>query len=128
MPKNEKQELKRLSDVELSIDDVLNRRCFTLSGGQRQRISIARSLMFEPKLLIADEISSMLDPSTQANILRLIKGLQNSMGFAMIYITHDLDLARKVADKLYIMYQGEIVETGPAWKYLTIQAMSIQES
>jgi peptide/nickel transport system ATP-binding protein len=108
---------KTLSDVELSIDDVfLNRRCFTLSGGQRQRISIARSLMLEPKLLIADEISSMLDPSTQANILRLIKGLQNSMGFAMIYITHDLDLARKVADKLYIMYQGEIVETGPAWE------------
>lgn len=108
---------KTLSDVELSIDDVfLNRRCFTLSGGQRQRISIARSLMLEPKLLIADEISSMLDPSTQANILRLLKGLQNSMGFAMIYITHDLDLARKVADKLYIMYQGEIVETGPAWE------------
>lgn len=112
-----KRAQKALSNVELSNDDVfLNRRCFTLSGGQRQRVSIARSLVMEPKLLIADEISSMLDPSTQANILRLLKGLQNSMGFAMIYITHDLDLARKIADKLYIMYQGEIVETGPAWE------------
>lgn len=108
---------KVLSNMELSTDDsFLNRRCFTLSGGQRQRVSIARSLVMEPKLLIADEISSMLDPSTQANILRLLKGLQNSLGFAMIYITHDLDLARKIADKVYIMHQGEIVESGPAWE------------
>jgi len=108
---------KALSAVELPIDeDFLNRRCFTLSGGQRQRVSIARSLILEPKLLIADEISSMLDPSTQANVLRLLKGLQNSFGFAMIYITHDLSLARKNADKLYIMHQGEIVEQGPAWE------------
>lgn len=108
---------KVLSAVELSIDDdFLQRRCYTLSGGQRQRVSIARSLILEPKLLIADEISSMLDPSTQANILRLLKGLQNSFGFAMIYITHDLDLARKISDKLYIMHQGEIVEQGPAWE------------
>jgi len=108
---------KALSTVELPTDeDFLNRYCFTLSGGQRQRVSIARSLILEPKLLIADEISSMLDPSTQANILRLLKGLQNSFGFAMLYITHDLDLARKIADKLYIMHQGEIVEQGPAWE------------
>lgn len=108
---------KALSAAELPIDnDFLQRRCYTLSGGQRQRVSIARSLILEPKLLIADEISSMLDPSTQANILRLLKGLQNSFGFAMIYITHDLDLARKIADKLYIMHEGEIVEEGPAWE------------
>ncbi len=106
-----------LTDVELANDDTfLNRRCFTLSGGQRQRVAIARSLVLKPRLLIADEISSMLDPSTQANILRLLKGIQNTLGFAMIYITHDLDIARKIADKLYIMHQGEIVETGPAWK------------
>ncbi|NLZ52401.1 MAG: ABC transporter ATP-binding protein [Thermoanaerobacteraceae bacterium] len=117
-PQERKERAKKaLSAVELSIgNDFLQRRCFTLSGGQRQRISIARSLILEPKLLIADEISSMLDPSTQANILRLLKGLQNSFGFSMIYITHDLDLARKIADKLYIMHQGEIVEEGPAWE------------
>lgn len=106
-----------LADVELACDNTfLNRRCFTLSGGQRQRVAIARSLVLKPRLLIADEISSMLDPSTQANILRLLKGLQNALGFSMIYITHDLDIARKIADKLYIMHKGEIVETGPARK------------
>jgi len=117
-PQERKERAKKiLSSVELSIDDdFLTRRCFTLSGGQRQRVAIARSLILEPKLLIADEISSMLDPSTQANLLRLLKGLQNSLGFAMIYITHDLDLARKIADKLYIMHQGEIVEQGPTWE------------
>lgn len=117
-PVERKERVKKLlSAVELPTDDdFLKRRCFTLSGGQRQRVSIARSLILEPKLLIADEISSMLDPSTQANILRLLKGLQNSFGFAMIYITHDLDLARKIADKLYVMHQGEIVEQGPAWE------------
>jgi len=106
-----------LRDVYLPAEDeFLKRQCFSLSGGQRQRVAIARSLILEPKLLIADEISSMLDPSTQANILRLLKGLQNSQGFAMLYITHDLDLARKIADKLYVMNQGQIVESGPAWE------------
>jgi peptide/nickel transport system ATP-binding protein len=68
----------------------------------------------EPKLLIADEISSMLDPSTQANVLRLLKGLQNTKGFAMLYITHDLSLAQKIADRVYVMYKGKIIEHGPA--------------
>ncbi|MCG1012346.1 ABC transporter ATP-binding protein [Tepidanaerobacter sp. GT38] len=115
-PQERKEKAKKaLFAVELPVDEnFLQRRCFTLSGGQRQRVSIARSLILEPRLLIADEISSMLDPSTQANILRLLKGLQNSFGFAMIYITHDLNLARKIADKLYIMHQGEIIEQGPA--------------
>jgi len=134
-PQERKERAKKaLSAVELPVDDgFLKRRCYTLSGGQRQRVSIARSLILEPKLLIADEISSMLDPSTQANILRLLKGLQNSLGFAMIYITHDLDLARKIADKLYVMHQGEIVEEGPAWEVFenpaseyTKQLISIQ--
>ena len=76
------------------------------------RVALARSLVMEPKLLIADEISSMLDPSTQANVLRLLKGLQNSKGFAMLYITHDLALARKIADRVYVMYKGRIIEHG----------------
>lgn len=92
----------------------LERRCHTLSGGQRQRVALARALVMEPTLLIADEISSMLDPSTQANILRLLKELQNSQGFAMLYITHDLAVAQKIADKVYVMQQGRIVEKGNA--------------
>lgn len=105
--------IETLKDVQLPGDELfLARRCHMLSGGQRQRVAIARSLIMEPKLLIADEISSMLDSSTQANILRLLKGLQNSKGFAMLYITHDLALAQKIADKVYVMYKGKIIEHG----------------
>lgn len=93
-------------------EDFLSRKVYTLSGGQRQRVALARSLVMEPQLLIADEISAMLDPSTQANIIRLLKGLQNEKGFAMLYITHDLALARKIADRIYVMYGGRVIEQG----------------
>ncbi|SHK22201.1 ABC transporter ATP-binding protein [Paramaledivibacter caminithermalis] len=106
---------KALQDVQMPFDNEgLDIRCNTLSGGERQRISIARSLVMKPKLLIADEITSMLDPSTKANILRLLKGLQNEKGFSMLFITHDLPLARKIADKVYVMNRGSIVEEGNA--------------
>ena len=68
----------------------------------------------EPRLLIADEISAMLDPSTGANLLRHLKALQNQKGFSMLYITHDLSLAQKISDWVYVMQNGEIVEQGPA--------------
>ena len=66
----------------------------------------------QPKLLIADEITSALDVSTSANILRLLKGLQNRRGFAMIYISHDLSLTLKIADRIAVMNSGKIVEIG----------------
>lgn len=94
----------------------LERRCYTLSGGQRQRVSLARSLIMEPKLLIADEITSMLDPSTKANIVRLLKELQNKNSFSMIYVTHDLPVARKIADRIYVMNNGKIIENGVAYE------------
>jgi peptide/nickel transport system ATP-binding protein len=97
-----------------SSDDFLNRHCGSLSGGQRQRVAIARALVMRPRLLIADEITSSLDVSTAANVLRLLKGLQNSRGFAMIYITHDLMIALKVADRIAVMDEGQIIETGNA--------------
>jgi peptide/nickel transport system ATP-binding protein len=107
---------RALRDVQLPGDErFVARKCFMLSGGQRQRVAIARSLVMQPRLLIADEISSMLDPSTQANILRFLKGLQNAKGFSMLYITHDLSLARKIADRVYIMKDAEIIETGSAF-------------
>lgn len=115
--KDERMEKVRqaLKDVQLPCDDeFIARKCYMLSGGQRQRVALARSLVMEPKLLIADEISSMLDPSTQANVLRLLKGLQNTRGFAMLYITHDLALAQKIADRVYVMYEGRIIEHGAA--------------
>lgn len=105
--------IKILEKVQLPVDNIfLNKKCSNLSGGQRQRVAIARSLIMEPKLLIADEISSMLDPSTKANVLRILKGLQNSNGFAMLYITHDISIAKKISDIVFVMYQGNIVEKG----------------
>ncbi len=109
--------IEALKNVQLPYDEeFLTRKCFALSGGQRQRVALARSLVTEPKLLIADEICSMLDSSTQANILRLLKGLQNKKGFAMLYITHDLSVARKIADMVYVMHQGMIIEYGSPLK------------
>lgn len=118
LPISLESEIKQiLEDVQLPSDDnFINRKCYTLSGGQRQRVSLARSLIAKPKILIADEISSMLDPSTQANILRLLKKLQNEKGFSMLYITHDLAVARKIADRIYVMSKGEILENGTAAK------------
>ncbi|MCK8823641.1 ABC transporter ATP-binding protein [Fuchsiella alkaliacetigena] len=108
-----------LKKVQLPTTEAfLNRYCHALSGGQRQRVAIARALVTEPKLLIADEITSMLDPSTQANLLRKLKGLQNQEGFSMLYITHDLHLARKIADKVCVMNEGEIVERGVSFEIL----------
>ncbi len=113
----EKEAIKALQKVQLPVSpEFLNRYCYALSGGQRQRLAIARALVTKPKLLIADEVTSMLDPSTQANLLRELKGLQNRHGFAMLYITHDLHLARKIADKVYVMYRGEIVESGASFE------------
>lgn len=109
-----------LARLQLPTDDrFLDRRCFELSGGQRQRLAIARALVMKPVLLLADEITSFLDPSTQANLLRLLKGLQNEQGFAMLFITHDLDLGRKVADRIVVMHRGVVVEQGSAHRIFT---------
>ncbi len=112
--------LEALSRVQLPADEkFLRRYCFELSGGQRQRLAIARALVMRPALLLADEITSMLDPSTQANLLRLLKGLQNEEGFAMLFITHDLDLARKVADRIVVMQHGAVLEQGSSHRIFT---------
>jgi peptide/nickel transport system ATP-binding protein len=89
-----------------------------LSGGQRQRVMIAMALALEPDLLVADEPTTALDVTTQAQILRLIGGLQRRHGMGIVFITHDFGVVREIADSAVVLRQGRVVEQGPAARVL----------
>ncbi|RME31573.1 MAG: ABC transporter ATP-binding protein [Thermoflexia bacterium] len=113
-PEREEKVRRVLEAVGLPTDpSFLARRAHELSGGQLQRVVIARALVLEPKLLVADEPVAMLDPSEQARLLNLLKEIQVERGLALLLISHDLALVRKVADRILVMHRGRIVEEGP---------------
>lgn len=107
----EHQARELLGRVGLS-ESVLPKRTRALSGGQRQRVSIARALALRPQMLICDECVSALDLTVQARILDLLDELQRTLGLTILFITHDLNVARHISDRIYIMRAGKIREHG----------------
>ncbi|ABM81357.1 ABC transporter ATP-binding protein [Hyperthermus butylicus] len=95
-------------------EDIANRYPHELSGGQKQRVVIAMALVLDPPILIADEPTTALDTIIQAQILNLLKQLKNELNMSIIFITHDLSVIAEMADKIAIMYAGQIVEYGPS--------------
>jgi len=93
--------------------DVAGRYPHEFSGGQRQRVAIARALAVEPKVLVADEVTSSLDASVQAEILNLLRDIQRRTGVGMVFITHDLSVANFVCNNICVLYLGRVVESGP---------------
>ena len=105
--------IRAMNDVDLPDPEKMYKSYpHQLSGGQRQRIMIAMALVMEPGLLIADEPTTALDVTTQANILRLIKEIQRRRGMGVLFITHDFGVVADIADRVVVMQEGKIVEQG----------------
>jgi peptide/nickel transport system ATP-binding protein len=103
--------VKALEEVKMTpVGDFLNKFPHMLSGGQQQRVVIARAMIMEPKFLVADEPVSMLDASVRVEILKLLRRLQETHHFSVIYITHDLSTVRYFSERVFVMYAGKIIE------------------
>jgi len=100
--------------VNLKFEELTNKYPFELSGGQQQRLMIARIFLLRPKILLADEPTSMIDACSRATILDMLMQLRDEIGMTIIFITHDMGLAYYVSDVVYIMEQGKFVEYGSA--------------
>jgi peptide/nickel transport system ATP-binding protein len=115
---------QRHADLKLLMDqvglrpDALDRYPHEFSGGQRQRIAIARALAVKPSLIVCDEPTSALDVSVQAQILNLLRELQDHLGVSYLFVTHNIGVVAYLADKVAVMQAGEIVEMGEASQVL----------
>jgi len=116
LPKEKKIEMmtEACSFVNLKFEELTNKYPFELSGGQMQRLMIARIFLLKPKILLADEPTSMIDACSRATILDMLLNLRNEIGMTIIFITHDIGLAYYISDTVYIMEHGNIVERGTA--------------
>ncbi len=113
--KDRKERLERIhkafEEVKLTpVDEFLPKFPHMLSGGQQQRVVIARAMILNPSLLVADEPVSMLDASVRVEILKLLRGLQEAHDLAVIYITHDLSTVRYFSERIFVMYAGKVIE------------------
>lgn len=116
LPRPKKVELmtEACSFVNLKFEEMTNKYPFELSGGQQQRLMIARIFLLKPKILLADEPTSMIDACSRATILDMLMRLRNEINMTVIFITHDIGLAYYVSDSVYIMERGKFVESGSA--------------
>ncbi len=116
LPHAKKVELmaEACSFVNLKFEELTNKYPFELSGGQMQRLMIARIFLLKPKILLADEPTSMIDACSRATILDMLMQLRNEIGMTIVFITHDIGLAYYVSDSVWIMEHGKIVEHGSA--------------
>jgi peptide/nickel transport system ATP-binding protein len=105
---------RAMDEVKLTpIEDFVDKFPHMLSGGQQQRVVIARAMILQPSLIVADEPVSMLDASVRVEILKLLRALQESHDLAVIYITHDLSTVRYFSERIFVMYAGKLVEKAP---------------
>lgn len=116
LPKEEKFKLmeEACRFVNLEFKELTNKYPFELSGGQMQRLMIARIFLLKPKILLADEPTSMIDACSRSTILDMLLKLRDEIKMTVIFITHDIGLAYYISDKVYIMEHGKFVESGPA--------------
>ncbi|MFC1923218.1 ABC transporter ATP-binding protein [Chloroflexota bacterium] len=116
LPQEQKTEMmtEACSFVNLKFEELTNKYPFELSGGQMQRLMIARIFLLEPKILVADEPTSMIDACSRATILDFLMQLRDEIGMTVMFITHDIGLAYYVSDTVHIMERGKFVESGTA--------------